>query len=170
MRGEKRDEQRDPTDPPRRRATTRRGRGTYATDRPPILGSVGRESGQVRWRVVANPQGQTRRDQVHRCTRGAMHLYADEYDGYSHLERIHSTVAQSHNEWARADDGAGIRDVHTNPTAGSWAGWRTILRPLRGVHKRFLSGYVAVHECRVNLKAMSVSVRAALIGLHWMYF
>lgn len=37
----------DPEDPPRRRANQARGHGTWETDRPPVLGIVGRESGQV---------------------------------------------------------------------------------------------------------------------------
>jgi hypothetical protein len=41
--GEKGDRHRDPDDPPRRRANKRRGHGTYDNERPPIVGSVGRE-------------------------------------------------------------------------------------------------------------------------------
>ncbi len=41
----------DPEDPPRRRANKVRGHGTWDNDRPPILGIVGRESGQVRIEV-----------------------------------------------------------------------------------------------------------------------
>ena len=41
----------DPGDPPRRRANTRRGHGTFATDRPPVAGVVGRESGEARMEV-----------------------------------------------------------------------------------------------------------------------
>ena len=37
----------DPEDPPRRRANKARGHGTWETDRPPVLGIVGRESGQL---------------------------------------------------------------------------------------------------------------------------
>jgi hypothetical protein len=37
----------NPEDPPRRRANKARGHGTWDTDRPPILGIVGRQSGQV---------------------------------------------------------------------------------------------------------------------------
>lgn len=37
----------DPEDPPRRRANQTRGHGTWETDRPPVLGIIGRESGQV---------------------------------------------------------------------------------------------------------------------------
>lgn len=38
----------DPEDPPRRRANQARGHGTWETDRPPVLGIVGRDSGQIR--------------------------------------------------------------------------------------------------------------------------
>ena len=38
----------DPTDPPRRRGNTRPGHGTFANDRPPLVGVVGRASGEVR--------------------------------------------------------------------------------------------------------------------------
>lgn len=37
----------DPQDPPRPRANKRRGHGTWDSDRPPVLGIVGRESGQI---------------------------------------------------------------------------------------------------------------------------
>ena len=42
----------DAKDPPRRRGNKRRGHGTYDTDRPPIVGTKGRESGLLRLRVV----------------------------------------------------------------------------------------------------------------------
>ena len=49
----------DPYDPPRRRSNKRRGRGTYANDRPPVVGVIGRETGLVRLRVVKNTQSLT---------------------------------------------------------------------------------------------------------------
>lgn len=52
--GEKGETHADPADPPRRRANKRRGHGTSDTDRPPIVGTVRRESGQVRLRVVCS--------------------------------------------------------------------------------------------------------------------
>jgi hypothetical protein len=48
MRGKKGEEHFDPLDPPRCRANKRRGRGTYANDRPPVLGVIGRASEQMR--------------------------------------------------------------------------------------------------------------------------
>ena len=47
----------DPADPPRRRANSRRGHGTFANDRPPIAGVVGRESGEVRLEVLETAGG-----------------------------------------------------------------------------------------------------------------
>ena len=168
-RGKKGDEHFDPADPPRRRANKRRGRGTDANDRPPIVGTVGRETGQVRLRVVRNTKGTTLRAHVHQFTGEGTHVYTDEYDSYNHLERPHATVMHGTSEWARDDDGDGIREVHTNTCEGMWAGLRTFLRPFRGVHKRFLSGYVAIHEFRVNLKRISVRFIAALVSLHSLY-
>jgi hypothetical protein len=58
-RGKKGDEHFDPLDPPRCRANKQRGRGTYANDRPPLLGVIGRETGQVRLRVVQDTKSLT---------------------------------------------------------------------------------------------------------------
>ncbi len=70
---------------------------------------------------------------------------------------------------ARDDDSDGRCEVHTNTGEGLWAGVRTLLRPFRGVQKRFRRGYVALHEFRVNLKRISVRFIAALVGLHSLY-
>ena len=129
MRGKKGIEHPDPSDPPRRRANKRRGRGTFANDRPPVLGTVGRETGQVRLRVVINTRQVTLTQHVHQFTRPDTQVYTDEYDSYKAIHRPHATVAHSHHEWARDDDGDGIREVHTNTTEGLWTGLRNFLRP-----------------------------------------
>ena len=156
-------------DPPRRRANKQRGRGTFANDRPPVLGTVGRETGQVRLRVVKDTKGQTLRDHVQRFTRPEAHLYTDEYDSYNHLLQPHSTVCHSAKEWARDDNGDGIREVHTNTAEGMWAGLRNFLRPFRGISKHFLSGYVAIYEFQVNRKHISISFIAQLVRMHSFY-
>jgi hypothetical protein len=46
----------DPQDPPRWRANKQRGRCTYDNDRPPVCAVIGRESRQVRIRVMKNTQ------------------------------------------------------------------------------------------------------------------
>lgn len=169
MRGKKGVEHFDPADPPRHHANKQRGRGTFANDRPPVLGTVGRDTGQVRLRVVKDTKGKTLRDHVHHFTREGSHVYTDEYDSYNHLLRPHSTVCHSAKEWARDDNGDGIREVHTNTAEGMWTGLRNFLRPFRGVSKHFLSGYVAIYEFHVNLKRISVSFIAQLVRMHYFY-
>jgi hypothetical protein len=78
-------------------------------------------------------------------------------------------VAHGHKEWARDDDDDGLREVHTNTMEGMWSGLRTFLRPFRGVSKHFLSGYVAIHEFRVNLKRVSVAFISSLVRAHLFY-
>lgn len=168
-RGKKGIEHPDPADPPRRRANKRRGRGTFANDRPPVLGSVGRESGQVRLRVVKDTTQATLTGHVEHFTLPQARVYTDEYASYNAIERAHATVSHGNKEWARDDDGDGIREVHTNTTEGMWTGLRNFLRPFRGVSKWFLSGYVAIHEFHVNLKVISIDFIAHLVVLHPFY-
>ena len=138
MRGKKGRAHTDPADPPRIRANNRRGRGTYANDRPPIVGTIGRESGQVRLRVTHDTTGETLRNHVHRFTELDSHLYSDENASYNHLIRNHSTVCHANHEYARDDDGDGIREVHCNTVEGMWTDVRNFLRPFKGVHKKYL--------------------------------
>ena len=49
----------DPEDPPRRRANARPGHGTWANDRPPVCGVVGRESVEIRLSVTERSDGET---------------------------------------------------------------------------------------------------------------
>src|SRR5947207_15898049 len=100
MRGKKGTEHFDLADPPRSRANKRRGRGTFANDRPPILGTLGRVSGQVRLRVVLDTQQITLRAQVERFTGTGTHVYTDEYGSYATIRRPHTTVCHAAREWA----------------------------------------------------------------------
>jgi transposase len=147
----------------------RRGRGTFANDRPPVLGTVGCLTGQVRLRVVMDTKQTTLRSHVEQFTGAGTHVYTDEYDSYATIERTHTTVCHAAHEWARDADGDGTREAHTNTCEGMWAGLHTYLRVFRGVHKSYLSGYVALHEFRVNLKAVTELFVAALVTVHYLY-
>ncbi len=165
-RGKKGDEHFDWWDPPRRRANKRRGRGTYDNDRPPIVGTVGRETGEVRLRVVKDTKGSTLQDHVHRFTQAGAMVYTDEYQSYNHIIRRHATVAHAAYEWAQDDDGDGIREVHCNTAEGMWTDVRNFLRPFKGVHKKYLAGYVAICEFKRNLKRISPAFIASLVTVH----
>ncbi len=166
MRGKKGEHHPDPEDPPRRRANKRRGHGTYANDRPPIVGTVGRQSGEVRLRVVRHTDIQTLCDHVHAFTKVGTRVYTDEWQSYNHILRPHSTVCHSTKEWARDDDGDGICEVHTNTVEGMWTTVRNFLRPFRGVHKGYLSGYVAICEFIINHKRVSPAFISGLVAMH----
>ena len=127
---------------------------------------IGRESRQVRIRVMKNTQGKTLCPFVERFTQAEATLYTDEYDSYNRLQRIRHTVCHGKNEWARDDDRDGVREVHLNSNEGGWTGLRNFLRPYRGVHKAYLSGYVAIYEMAVNHKQVSPAIVSALVRLH----
>lgn len=93
----------------------------------------------------------------------------DEWGAYHHLPesgREHRTVNHHprHREWARDDDGDGIREVHCNTSEGIWTGLRNFLRPLRGVSKHYLGQYTAIFEWAYNLKTCTPSFLRALLG------
>ncbi len=84
-------------------------------------------------------------------------VYTDEWKGYGRLARSnrgHATVNHTpgQREWARDDDGDGIREVHDNTLEGLWAALRTFLRPFRGISKHYLHQYVAIFQWAYNLK------------------
>ena len=126
-----------------------------ANDRPPILGTIGRSSGQVRLRVVDHTDKETLKNHVHQFTSPDAFVYTDEWRGYNTINRAHATVCHGLREWARDDDEDGIREVHTNTNEGLWTTVRNFLRPFRGVHKKYLGGYVAICEFLINLKRIT---------------
>ena len=166
MRGKKSDPHLNPSDPPRRRANKRKGRGTYANDRPPIIGTVGRQSGQVRLRVAHHTDKQTLSAHVHQFTDVCATVYTDEWQGYLGLNRHHDTVCHGKRQWATDADGDGIREVHTNTIEGVWTTVRNFIRPFRGIHKKFLAGYIALCEFRINSKLITTDLYLKTRRLH----
>jgi transposase len=158
----------DPDDPPRRRANKVRGHGTWENDRPPVCGVVGRESGQVRLRVAEHSDGETLRGVVGEATVAGAMVYTDEWSGYNGLpgmDRGHATVCHKEGEWARDDDGDGVREVHDNTLEGHWTGLRNFLRLFRGVSKKYLYQYVAMFEWGYNVKRATLGFLATLLGV-----
>jgi transposase len=165
----------DPDDPPRRRANKAPGQGTFDNDRPPVAGAIGRATGAVVLEVVSNADRASLLSFVEEATQRDATVYTDEAGAYAataQTGRTHKTVCHSAREWARDDDGDGIREVHTNTIEGFWTGLRNFLRPFRGVSKWFLNSYVVFYAAMHNAaggiehfaKAWLAPVRAALPG------
>jgi transposase len=131
---------------------------------------VGRESGQVRLDVVERADGATLVVVVEDATLEGTTVYTDEWKGYSGLSghrRDHVRVSHAgpRSEWARDDDGDGIREVHVNTMEGHWTGLRNFLRPFRGVSKWYLDQYVAIHQWGHNIKQVTNEFLRVLLGL-----
>src|SRR5260370_41162096 len=96
--------------------------------------------------------------------------YTDEWDGYNllpELGRGHATVCHTpgKREWARDDDGDGVREVHNNTTEGLGTGARNLLRLFRGVSKWFLDENVTMLQWSCNMKKASTAVRRSISGM-----
>ena len=160
----------DPDDPPRRRANQRRGHGTMENDRPPVVGIVGRDSGHVRLEVVEHADQPTLNAHVGKSTTTGAMVYTDEWGGYNaipELGRRHATVCHTpgRREWARDDDGDGVREVHNNTLEGIWTGLRNFLRTFRGVNKKYLGQYIAIFEWGYNIKGVTKEFLRVLLGV-----
>ena len=118
------------------------------------MGTVGRESGKVRLRVRKHTDRKTLH--VHAYTQDEARRYTDEWR--AGINRTHATVSHGRGEWARDDDGDGIRENHTNTIEGIWTGFRNYLRRFRGVHKKYLDQYAAVFEWTFNLKNLQPEI------------
>ena len=167
-RGKKGIPHREPDDPPRRRANKQRGHGTFANDRPPVAATIGRDSGRACLHVVGNSDRRTLEGLVLATTSPGATLNTDEWRGYARvteLDRGHATVNHGAGEWARDDDGDGVREVHCNTMEGTWTGLRNFLRPFRGVSKWHLAGYVAIFEWANNLKRVTDDFLRLLLKL-----
>jgi transposase len=103
-------------------------------------------------------------------TRSDATVYTDESPAYARIAqsgRGHATVRHSRKEWARDDDGDGVREVHCNTIEGFWTGLRNFLRPFRGVHKKYLAIYVAMFAWAYNLKRVTADFLRALMVPHF---
>jgi transposase-like protein len=143
-----------------------RGHGTWDTDRPPVLGVVGRETGLVQLWVAETVDAATLQLVVGRLTRPDVVLYTDEWSGYAWVGRTgreHATVCHTpgQRQWARDDDGDGMREVHNNTLEGLW----NFLWPFRGVSKWHLDEYVGIFQWIHTRKVVMADFLRALLGL-----
>jgi transposase-like protein len=113
---------------PRQRGLKRRGRGTWDSDRVPILGLLCR-GGQVRLFTLRNVQTATIRPVIEQMVQQGARVYTDSYDIYHFLGRAgyqHATVNHGAGEYARGE-------VHCNTIECTWSWLRQAIRTYRGV-------------------------------------
>jgi transposase-like protein len=158
----------DPDDPPRRRGNKAPGHGTWDTDRPPVCGVVGRESGVVRLSVEGHSDSATLNRVVREAVDPPAVVNTDDWRGYDRLAETgnpRAVVCHAAREWARDDDGDGVREIHNNTQEGLWTGLRNFLRTFRGVNKEYLYQYVGIFEWGYNIKRVTPEFIRAMLGV-----
>jgi transposase len=170
MRGKKGRPHLDPEDPPRHRANKVKGHGTWENDRPPVVGTVGRESGEIRLEVKHGSSRAELQPHVEAYSKPGATVNTDEWQGYNRVAesgRVRQSVCHQPGQrvWAKDVDGDGVNEVHTNTIEGFWTGLRNFLRPFRGVNKEYLQQYVIVHQWAHNLKKVTTEFLRILCGV-----
>lgn len=120
----------------------------------------------ARLRMVHHTDEETLIRHVQTFTLANAVVFTDEWQSYNHILHVHTAVCHGEKEWARDDNGDGMRKVHVNTTEGMWTTVRNFLQPLHDVHKKYLSGYVAMCEFGINLKRITPAFISALVALH----
>jgi len=147
---------RNPSDLPRRGANKRKGHGTNATDRLPIITVISRETGDQRFWVCDHADRRTGYDLIaENVPLDRTILYTDEWQSSHGSHPAQAPVRHGIYEWARDDDGDGRREVHGNSSEGAGAALRTYLCAFRGVQKQYLHLYVATSAAMVKTKLVT---------------
>jgi transposase-like protein len=151
----------------RRRLKGKRGRGTLADEKPPILGILQR-GGQVVIEMLENVQQVTIKPLIKQTIQSGSLIYTDEYNIYNRLIEWgygHKTVNHSEGEYARDEDGDGFHEVHVNTIEGFWSLLRSWLRPHRGISQEKLPLYLAFFEFVHNVRARGKALLPSLLHL-----
>ncbi len=151
----------------RRRLKGKRGRGTLADEKPPILGLLQR-TGEVVIRMLPNVQQVTIQPLMTQLIQAGSRLYTDEYDIYTRLAEWgyqHNTVNHSAGEYARDEDGDGFHEVHVNTLEGFWSLLRSWLRPHRGISQEKLPLYLGFFEFVHNARRRGKALLGALLSI-----
>ena len=121
--------------PRRNRLKGARGRGTLATEKPPVFGMMGRDA-QVSITLLPDVKQNTIKPLILATVATGTLINTDEYNIYNRLTLWgyqHKTVNHSQGEYARDEDGDGFGEVHVNTMEGFWSLLRSWLRPHRGI-------------------------------------
>ncbi len=154
----------------RRKLRGKRGRGTLAEEKPPVLGLIQR-NGEVFIQMLPNVQQKTIKPIITKTVVAGSMIYTDEYAIYNPLPEWgyqHKSVNHSAGEYARDEDGDGFHEVHVNTMEGFWSLLRSWLRPHRGISQEKLPCYLAffefIHNVRLRGKSLLHSLLAILLA------
>ena len=138
----------------RRKLKGKRGSGTLAEEKPPVLGMTQR-NGEVSIKMLPNVQHVTIQPGMTRVIKPGSLIYTDEYNIYDRLVQWsyqHKRVNHSAGEYARDENGDGFHEVHVNTMEGFWSLLRSWLRPHRRILQEKLPCYLAFFEFIHNVR------------------
>jgi transposase-like protein len=150
-----------------RRLKGTRGRGTLATEKPPIFGMIQR-TGEVRIWMLENVRQVTIKPIMLASIEPGTLIFTDEYNIYNRLEAWgfeHKTVNHSLGEYARDEDDDGFCEVHSNTMEGFWSLLRPWLRPHRGISQDKLPLYLGFFEFVHNIRKRGKALLSSLISV-----
>jgi transposase len=120
--------------------------------------------------MLADVRQKTIRPIIEATVAAGTRIHTDEYASYARLPAWgyrHKTVCHARGEYARDEDGDGVREVHVNTMEGTWSLLRSWLRPHRGISQEKLPLYLGffeiVHNARRRGKALLGALVAALV-------
>ena len=145
----------------------KRGRGTLAGEKPPILGLLER-GGRVVIRMLENVQQKTIKPLFARFVKSGSMVNTDEYVIYDRLEAWgfgHVSVNHGAGEFARDADGDGVNEVHVNTLEGFWSLLRSWLRVHRGISQERLLLYLGFFEAVHNVRRRGRALLGSLLEL-----
>lgn len=145
----------------------KRGRGTLAEEKPPILGLLER-GGRVVIRMLANVQQKTIKPLFARFVKSGSMVNTDEYVIYDRLEAWgfgHVSVNHGAGEFARDADGDGVNEVHVNTFEEFWSLLRSWLRVHRGISQERLGLYLGFFEAVHNVRKRGRALLGSLLEL-----
>ncbi|AEN06414.1 hypothetical protein Halar_2776 [halophilic archaeon DL31] len=127
----------DENESPRERGLKKKGRGTFASDKPPVLTLVRRDDGRVQFLVCENLQEAD--EDISEHGDGSVILCTDGYTIYEDIEEtegVDGHLAVTHS------DTYVIGDAHTNTCENRHSFLRQWLAKFRGVSKHHLQKYL----------------------------
>ena len=152
----------------RNRLKGARGRGTLATEKPPIFGMIER-GGNVFIKMCENVKQKTIKPLIEKVVDIGSLIFTDEYNIYGRLKEWgyeHKTVNHSQQEYARDEDGDGFYEVHVNTMEGFWSLLRSWLRPHRGISQELLPLYLSFFEFTHNARKRGKALLEELMKLY----
>ena len=146
---------------PRKRGLKARGRGTYETDKVPVVAAVERGSGRVRLQPHRNVKGRVVIKRYQRDVDPGSRVYTDDYSSYDVLPGDkHGSVNHSDREYSNGEG------VHINTVEAEFSVFRPWMATYRGVSKESLYLYTSHYEfLRNNRDACQVGRMSRMIEI-----